>query len=323
MEMRKLISFGRGSYVVSLPKSWITHNKLSKGSMLSLAPKNGEITISADLNEQKTERRQIRIDGDKGMDELSTEIITAYLSGYHVIEIVSKKIKDNGEEIKKVIMNLAGLEILEQTQSKITATFLLDMKEIGFMSLVRRMDNITRSLIIDVIACINGECNYLSIRERDNDVNRLHFLLLRSGRSELQNSNPWEIFIFLNIAERIEKIADRQKRIARCLEQLKLSKRYRDKLTFAYKEIQKSYLAVMTSYYQKDDKEALKIEISNRSRIEMCNKLLEEDSGLSMHEGRPKFPYSNEHMIITEVITNLKAMSASIKMIARAVMNMS
>ena len=34
MEYRKLISFGKNSYVVSLPKNWVRQNKLKKGDLV-------------------------------------------------------------------------------------------------------------------------------------------------------------------------------------------------------------------------------------------------------------------------------------------------
>ncbi len=34
MEYRKLISFGKSSFVVSLPKSWVTQNKMKKGDLV-------------------------------------------------------------------------------------------------------------------------------------------------------------------------------------------------------------------------------------------------------------------------------------------------
>ncbi len=34
MEYRKLISFGKNSFVISLPKAWVRHSKLKKGDLI-------------------------------------------------------------------------------------------------------------------------------------------------------------------------------------------------------------------------------------------------------------------------------------------------
>ena len=46
MEYRKLISFGKSSYVVSLPKSWVVQNKLKKGDLLYFDEKEKDLILS-------------------------------------------------------------------------------------------------------------------------------------------------------------------------------------------------------------------------------------------------------------------------------------
>jgi len=63
VETRKIISFGNSSYVVSLPKSWISENKLKKGDILNVEEKNGEILLYAGQNgEKKIEPKSVIID---------------------------------------------------------------------------------------------------------------------------------------------------------------------------------------------------------------------------------------------------------------------
>jgi phosphate uptake regulator len=334
MEFRKLITFGKGSYILSLPKDWVRNNKLKKGASLSVEAFSNSLIISTSLAEEAAEKRTISINADnKDIEEIRTEIVTSYLTGFDLIEIVAKKIKDNDEKIKEIIMNLAGLEILEQTSTKITAKYLLNTKEVSLDSLIRRMDNITRSLIIDSQECINGACNYASIKQRDNDVNRLNFLILRSVREIISSSRQlnlvgktvWELITVLGVAERIEKIADRQKRIARGIEQLKLSKRFADELKIIYEKLNVAYIDSMKAFYQNDKKLARSIELTSKERAVSCDKLLsmgiKKEYQLLYKKNHEMENYVNEHMIMAEIINNLKAMTASVKMIARTVMN--
>jgi phosphate uptake regulator len=326
--------FGKGSYILSLPKDWIIKNKLKKGSVLSIDANTTSLLISTNLVEQETVKRTNTISADnKNIHEIETEIITSYLTGYDAIEIISKKMNDIDTKIKEIIMNLAGLEILEHTHTRLVARYLMDTREISLDSLIRRMDNITRSLIIDAINCIDGELNYISVKQRDMDVNRLHFLIIRTVRESIESpklsksgSNVWQLFTNLIVGEKLEKIADRQKRIARCLQRLKLSEEFAKELRKAYENIQNSYIEVMTAYYKGDKKAALNIELSNRERVLACDHFLGEDIKKEYElakqcNSHDLTPHINEHMIITEIVSNLKAMATSVKAIARAVMN--
>ena len=42
MEFRKLISFGKTSFVMSLPKGWVVKNKLKKGDLIALEEREDE-----------------------------------------------------------------------------------------------------------------------------------------------------------------------------------------------------------------------------------------------------------------------------------------
>ena len=335
MEFRKLIGFGKGSFVVTLPKEWVTKNNLKKGTMLSMDISGSTLVISTSFAEERTEKKVITLNVDnKPMEEIATEIVTSYLRNCDIMELISRNIKDKDEKIKEIIMDLAGMEILEQTNTKITAKYLMDIREISLDSLIRRMDNITRSLVIDAILCIKGECNYRSIKQRDKDVNRLHFLIRRTVRAAMTSSkklqmtgkSTWQLDEFLVLGEKLEKIADRQKRIARGLEGLQVSKSFAEQLRVVYENIYKSYIDVMKSFYQTDSKAALKIELSNKKRIEDCDYLLGEDIKkeyklIKQDTEERLISHVHEHMIMTEIINNLKAMATSVKLIARLVLN--
>ena len=335
MEFRKLISFGKSSYIVTLPKEWISRNNLKKGSALSIESDRNSVTISTNLGEKESEKKSMAINIDnKSMDEIRTEIVTAYLTNYDIIEILSKSVKDKDEKVKEIIKDLAGLLILEQTATKITAKYFFDEKEISLGNFIRRMDNITRSLVIDSIECIDGARNHTSIKQRDMDINRLNFLVIRTVRAAMGSTRVQrkigktisQLYKILIVAEKLEKIADRQKRISRDLQSLKLSRSFGAKLKEIYNTINQAFKDVMKSYYHDDKILALKIEISNKSRINSCDKLLSSDIRKEyrmIRENRREklVEHLHEHMIMSNIINNLKAMTTSVKMLARAIMN--
>ena len=46
MEFRKLISFGKSSYVVSLPKAWVVQQKLKKGDLIAVDEAGPKLILS-------------------------------------------------------------------------------------------------------------------------------------------------------------------------------------------------------------------------------------------------------------------------------------
>ena len=57
MDVRKLISFGKGSYIISMPKTWVEKNKLKKGDFISVSDDGFELVLSANQQEKGLNRR--------------------------------------------------------------------------------------------------------------------------------------------------------------------------------------------------------------------------------------------------------------------------
>jgi len=128
LDVRKLISFGKGTFIVSMPKPWVEKNHLKKGDLISIADDGHELIIRANSEEQKIESKEIIIDAsDKSLDFLRVEIVSAYLSGYDVINIQLHQNSKNFQQIKEILRNLSGMEIMEQTSTRISAKNLCDL----------------------------------------------------------------------------------------------------------------------------------------------------------------------------------------------------
>ncbi|MBR9699053.1 hypothetical protein GOV09_01185 [Candidatus Woesearchaeota archaeon] len=332
MDYRKVIQFGKGSYVLSLPKDWVIKNSLTKGSVLTLEKMPRSLVISTDLDDSPDEIKTITVNAEKkDIDQIRAEIITAYLRNYDVIDIYSKRMNHQAERIKDIFKNLAGMEILEMTSTKMSTRYLLDTKDLSPESVIRRMDNIIRGLISDSMESVNGVCTYFSIKQRDLDVNRLNFLLGRVVREALTSrraldDNPWKMMTYIRLGRHLERVADQQKRISKHLERLQLSKKFRKEFLDLYGSIKEAYVKAMTSYYKRDDKSAMEIELSSKEKMKACNRFLSRDLKKEYRQVRKdiaeKFgDHVHEHMIMTEIITNLRSMVSDEKMIARIVMN--
>jgi len=334
IDFRKIIGFGNGSFVVSVPKTWITKNKLKKGDLLAIDENSDELTFSINHTEQKKEEKTIIIEaGNKELTRIKAEIVSAYLNNYTTIEIISKKLLTNVVEIKDILRNLAGLEIMEQTSTRIVARDLINISDISIENLIRRMDIIIRGMIDDCFKGIYGENHYESIFQRDIDVNRLFYLATRVIKNALKNpkvakefnKDPYQLSADELIVIRLEKIADRQKRIARYLKGAKIREATAKELDQLCQDIKKAYYDVMKAYYTKNKNIAFEIEFTNKQRIEDCMSFLERNTGCTLNIGiirknkSKKEIETNTCVNIAKIVENLNAMATSIKYVARTV----
>ena len=313
MEYRKLIKFGKNSFVISLPKNWLNQNKLKKGDLLYVNESDKGLSISSKNNEKK-EFKKITIDtGNKSLKRIHSEIISSYLNNYDEIHLDGDNIKENAVQIKEFLNKLAGLEVIEQTKTKIVVKDLLDKGSISVTKLIRRVDMIIRGMLDDSILSIN-EDNYESIYQRDHDINRLVFLLQRILRSCLdvpcvnkteEKMDNFKIIMFFEISVHLERIGDQTKRIARYVIKLKSNDKTKKDLEILYEKIKKLYLDAMKAFYT-DDKELTYEVIEEGSKlVDECNVFLK------------KYPGMNKGMITDY----MKRMISCIRCIATAVMN--
>ena len=80
MGYRKLISFGKNSYVISLPKQWIKDCNLKKGDLIHVEESSDSLIVSPQSSEAKTEDKELTIYVDgKDIKQIKREIIGGYI----------------------------------------------------------------------------------------------------------------------------------------------------------------------------------------------------------------------------------------------------
>jgi len=260
MEYRKLISFGKSSFVVSIPKPWINKQKLKKGDILYFVENDTNLILSPQEKEIEEEKEiSIKVDG-KSIGQIQRELIPAYINNCKTIKLSGKEVKDKAEKIERIIQNLIALEIMEQTSDRIVAKDFLNFRDISVNNLIRKMDIITRAMLED---CINmfKEDTYENINHRDKDVNRISYLVYRIINYSLENQSkmikltkltPKEMVGHHLLTYHIEAIADDVRRIARYMHEVKLSKEKQKEFVDYLNRAKSNYLETMKSFYNKD-----------------------------------------------------------------------
>lgn len=224
VDVRKLQKTGGSTYLVSLPKEWITKNKLKKGDPVAIFETNeGSLIIDPKYTERE-ELKSVMIEIPKsnplkvGFD-LGREITASYLFGYDAITIVSEKnISPNERDsVKKTIQKLIGIEIVEETAKSISLQCLVSP---GFPlnKSLERTYRIASQMHQDAItALIEGDRKLAqNVIERDDDVDRLYFLTVRQLRAAIQDPkiakkigvSAIECLDYRVVAKSIEFLAD-------------------------------------------------------------------------------------------------------------------
>ena len=265
MEYRKLIKFGNSSHIISLPTNWVKKNKLKKGDLIYFEENgNGELILNSELKKEKEEVKEIDIDiNDKNIDEMRREIHSAYINNFNTINLIRKNLYHKDLEIRKILNNLMATEVLEQSENKIIIKDFLDMDKISIDNLVRKIDIIIRSMLID---CRNVDTKekFESIYRRDYNINKLTYLIYRAIKYSMNhpealkkdNLDYWKLMNYWQLVDRLERIGDEVKRISKHLKDVNLESSEFKRLIDLLSRVENFYGGVMNAF-NKSDMQAL------------------------------------------------------------------
>ena len=199
--IRRLQRIG-SSILVSLPKEWVDANNLDKGSQVEI--ETGQDSISLSANKETRPTKELVISYPLSKEEnIVANITGAYLLGFDIIVINSKSIipgKDR-EEIRNSMRRLVGMEIIEEDASHINMQFLLDATTLNPSKILKRMSSIALGMYDDVSNGLisDDKSNLQTLSNRDVEVNRQYFLLVRLIRSTLVDKRLSNAFNLENI----------------------------------------------------------------------------------------------------------------------------
>lgn len=265
MEYRKIIGFGKSSFVLSLPKPWLEKNKLKKGDLVSVDSRENDLILSSKKEaESGSKQKEIIIDTNgKDIDHIKREIIPAYMHNYNTIIIKGKDLTSKAKEIRDILHNLMALEIMEQSSERIVAKDFLDMEKISIKNMIRKVDVIIREMIIDskeLLAQKDYDNSlYDNIVHRDDDINRLSYLIFRTIRFSLDNPiiekkhniTVKDLVMWWRITEHLESLGDEIKVLCRHFQYLK-KKQSKNLLLEYLDSVQSLYLETLKAIHNKN-----------------------------------------------------------------------
>jgi len=222
-ELRKVQRTSGGTFFVCLPKPWAEHHDLKRGSVVAITEAiDGRLMIDTEYGAAPSPR-DITL---KPSAYLSREIIGNYLLGSDIIRVEARdRIGfETRDAVKKSVSRLIGLEIVEEDYGRIILQCLLDPSGFPPDKILRRSQAIAASMHRDVInSFLDGDIQLAkSVMARDDEGNRLYFLLVRILRTIIQNPSlseklgirPIECLDYRLAASLVEAIGDECVRVA-------------------------------------------------------------------------------------------------------------
>jgi phosphate uptake regulator len=208
-----------------------------KGSTLAVDELSGRKLIVRPIEDADEKPREVSIDYPRDdLTQVLNDVTGAYLLGYDVIRVKGEKTvsREDRERLKGTISRLIGLEIMEEDSKSISIQFLLEPASINPERIAKRMASIIEGMVKDTAeAVVTGDDRLLSlVTERDDEIDRLYFLLVRTVRTatirlevaERYGLAPVDVLDYRVLASFLESVGDALSELSEHLRREKITK---------------------------------------------------------------------------------------------------
>jgi phosphate uptake regulator len=322
---RKIMSLGKSSLIISLPKEWTHLNELGKGDAVSYVMQHDNSLAIYPRSKKKKEPKAItlNIGQNDGEALIVQKIIGAYLNGYSGITLMADKIFSVQQT--KAIRSIAGrlyMRVMESDTKGVYIQTLTDESKASIEQAIQRMHLISYSMCVDAINSLKNRDLPLAktVYSLDDDVDHFSFFIIRLLRSAAQNPilahelriDLLDCLDYQSLVYSIERAADNAANITRHLIMLEgrqqiIPKEVLELLVIAGNEATELYVKTVTAFFSKDV--PFSVELMNRyKKIEK----LDVEIASKAFTGEPKK---------AELVCGLCAIRDDIKKIAECAVN--
>lgn len=212
---------GGGTMLISLPKAWARKNKIARGSSVFVDEISSRRLMVRPMGGEERDVKTAVIEYPKeNLLYLINDVTGAYLIGSNVIKIQGRQMisREDRERMKAAMRRLVGLEIMDEDSKSMTLQFLPEPSTLDPEKIVRRMGSLTQGMLRDTKDALSSEDSKMLalITERDDEVDRLYFLLVRAIRTatidpevaERYKLTPVECLDYRVLASFLESLGD-------------------------------------------------------------------------------------------------------------------
>jgi len=295
---RRIMSLGRSSMVISLPKNWMTLNELNKGDVVSYAIQRDRSLVVYPGAEKKSPPMETTIKVGHNDDEalITQKIIGSFLNGYSGITLIAEKILSVPQ--RKAIRYIAGrlyMRIMESDSKGVYLQTLTDESKASLDQAVQRMHLISYSMCEDVFNALKTNDISLakSVFSLDDDVDQFCFLILRILRGAAQSPvlanelrlDPLDCMDYQYLSVLIEHAADYVADIAKHIIMIdgigeKIPDNLLELMSDEGMEVVDLYIKAVNAFFQRDVDLSVEI-IKQTKRIEKLDQEIANTTFLS------------------------------------------
>ncbi len=224
MEGRKLQLAGKSTFLVSLPKRWVTNAGLKAGDTLFVdTERDGSVSIRLRSGIRPVVRRKTFVErGEETREHLLRKLIGAYVSGFGLIEVRFSPVR--GPFVRKVAREFCrlviGPEVIEEAQGSLLIQDLSDPSELSSEKCLRRMHLTVRAMLEDALGAVKDGSDTLThdVGLRSQDVSRLYWMVAKqyhlAHAGPTDGANAPVVHGHRLIAKLLERIGEHAQRIA-------------------------------------------------------------------------------------------------------------
>jgi len=274
---RRVMSLGRSSLVISLPKNWMQLNELNKGDVVSFAIQRDRSLVIYPGAKKKTETKETTLRINPNEDELviTMKILGSYLNGYSGITLISETVFSVPQI--KAIRKTAGmlyLRIMESNSKGVFIQTLMDETKADLKVTLQRMHMLSQSMGEDAIKALKNKDIALAkaVFSLDDDVYHFVYFLSRVLRNAIQDSvltkefriDPLECMDYQTLVYMMRDVADNSAEIARhvimlCGIQQDIPGNVLELMSIAGNEALNLYVKAVDSVFSKNVSESIEI----------------------------------------------------------------
>lgn len=223
---RHLHRAGPHTLAVSLPKSWVDRNALTRDSAVWLVSReSGVLEISPALREEAGSRPdhvlRVAVDHFSEPEVLARTIFGGYVVGYDRIEVTDRKgfDSDRRKEIARVARSLVGLQVVALDPHRLILQSFLDPRRHTIPQILGRAALVINEMaqLLEVAVRAGGPVPLEELGEMEAEADRLYALTLRqlmlahpdpalAGRLDV--SEPRDLLGSRVVGKVLEDIAD-------------------------------------------------------------------------------------------------------------------
>ena len=265
IEKRKIQKTGKSTYIVSLPKPWVSKNNLSSGDIVAVSEeKDKSLRIFLSDIKEKIKEETINFSHFKNHTEVIRKFTTLYLNGANRINIIfdNKSSIDQRNNIIENIRRFIGLEIIEESVEKIVIQDFFSSEYLSISKSIKRAFNISKLVIKETINMLeNPTLEIKNINLWESETDRLYFLVRRQLNCAIHNSiildklnlTLSECMNYLILIWKIEKITDAfQKMCTNIQKNQKIKLKYVNLIKVYCNEVLDLYCQAIDSIFKKD-----------------------------------------------------------------------